>query len=95
MQQARDKLKINCAMVQVRGQSLDHFAVHVNGVGHRRQSWFLFPAFLQIPIGVESDCQGIVDVVSRKAYQFVGTKGTVVEEVDIPEHMKEEVSSSP
>jgi len=62
MQQARDKLKINCAAVQ-------------------------------IPIGVESDLKGIVDLVERKAYQFSGHKGTTVEEIPVPVGLTEEMEA--
>ena len=48
-------------------------------------------ALPQIPIGVESDCKGIIDIVERKAYQFVGAKGNVVEEMPVPGNMAEEV----
>ncbi len=43
-------------------------------------------------MGVESDCKGIIDIVNRKAYQFVGSHGNVVEEMAVPDNMSEEVS---
>jgi len=42
---------------------------------------------LQIPIGLEADFAGIVDIVSMKAFMFTDDLGTT-EEKDIPEDMK-------
>jgi elongation factor G len=39
---------------------------------------------LQIPIGLEADMQGVVDLVSMKALYFDGENGEVVREEDIP-----------
>lgn len=50
---------------------------------------------MQIPIGVESDLKGIVDLVERKAYQFSGHKGTTVEEIPVPVGLTEEVRNRP
>ena len=32
-------------------------------------------AFLQLPIGLESDCKGIIDLVDMKALYFEGPNG--------------------
>ena len=39
---------------------------------------------LQIPIGLEADMEGIVDLVSMKAFYFEGENGELVREKDIP-----------
>lgn len=45
---------------------------------------------LQLPIGIESAFEGVLDVLSMKAYRFEGEKGERVIESEIPENMKEE-----
>ncbi|XP_058824212.1 elongation factor G, mitochondrial [Topomyia yanbarensis] len=47
-------------------------------------------AFIQLPIGVESNCQGIVDLVKQKALYFEGQLGLTVREDDIPQDMRVE-----
>ncbi|CAH3151609.1 unnamed protein product, partial [Porites evermanni] len=47
-------------------------------------------AFAQLPIGVESELKGVIDLVRWKAYYFVGHQGSQVEEGFIPEDMIEE-----
>jgi elongation factor G len=44
---------------------------------------------IQIPIGSESDFQGIVDLVKMKAYIYTTDLGTDIEETEIPESVKE------
>ncbi len=46
---------------------------------------------IQLPIGAEENFQGVVDLVSRKAYTFDGDHGETVIEGDIPEDMKDKV----
>ncbi len=46
---------------------------------------------LKIPIGIASGCKGIIDLVDRKAYQFVGSLCNMVEEMTLPDNMAEEV----
>jgi len=46
---------------------------------------------LQLPIGAESDFKGVIDLLTKKAYQFTGNFGEKVEEIPIPENMKEKV----
>ena len=43
------------------------------------------PVALQIPIGLEADMKGIVDLVSMKAFYFDGEKGELVREESIPD----------
>ncbi len=45
---------------------------------------------LQLPIGLESDLEGIVDLVRMKAIYFDGSQGETIRFEDIPEHMKAE-----
>ncbi len=46
-------------------------------------------AALQIPIGVESDHQGVIDLLTMKALKFEGDFGQIVKEEEIPENLKE------
>jgi elongation factor G len=45
---------------------------------------------MQIPIGLEEAHEGVVDLLTMKAYSFVGTLGKDVKEIDIPEELKED-----
>ncbi len=47
---------------------------------------------LQLPIGLESNLTGVVDIITNKAFEFTGDKGEDVVEVAVPEDMKEEVA---
>lgn len=49
-------------------------------------------AFIQLPIGLESNCKGIIDLVTEKAMFFEGPLGTIVREDDIPKEMRTESS---
>lgn len=52
----------------------------------------LKPVPLQIPIGVEDDFIGIVDIISKKAYAWdEESKGMNYFEIDIPDDIKEQV----
>ena len=53
---------------------------------------------MQIPIGLEEKFEGIIDLISRKARYFIGSKGEQVKETEIPaeyidktEEMREEM----
>jgi len=46
---------------------------------------------IQLPIGAEENFQGVVDLISRKAYTFDGDHGEIVIEGEVPEDMKEKV----
>ncbi|WP_240421578.1 elongation factor G [Paenibacillus periandrae] len=48
---------------------------------------------IQLPIGSESDFDGIIDLVEQKAHIFKDDKGEVIDIVDIPEEFKEQVES--
>lgn len=43
---------------------------------------------MQLPIGLEDNHEGVVDVICHKAFHFSGKKGEIVEEVAVPETMK-------
>ena len=45
---------------------------------------------MQIPIGLEESHEGVVDLLRMKAFDFVGTLGIDVKEIEIPEDLKEE-----
>ncbi|KAI0237439.1 Elongation factor G, mitochondrial [Lamellibrachia satsuma] len=44
-------------------------------------------AYLQIPIGLESNCKGLVDLIQRKAVYFRDPHGVKIEYEDVPENM--------
>lgn len=44
-------------------------------------------AFIQLPIGTESNCKGVVDLIARKAIYFDGEFGEQVRYDDIPKDM--------
>ncbi len=46
---------------------------------------------IQLPMGVEKDFLGSIDLVERKAYTFDGPAGEKVVEMEIPEDMKDKV----
>jgi len=45
---------------------------------------------VMIPIGLESDFQGLIDLLNRKAFYFEGEQGEKIREEEIPENFKEE-----
>jgi elongation factor G len=48
---------------------------------------------MQLPIGLEAKFEGIVDLVTMKAYRFEGGHGESVVEGEIPEAMRDEVEA--
>ncbi|MBN1849356.1 MAG: elongation factor G [Deltaproteobacteria bacterium] len=48
--------------------------------------------FMQIPIGLEGDFEGIVDLISMKAVYFEGAFGEVLRTEEIPGHLLKEAS---
>ncbi|XP_051174270.1 elongation factor G, mitochondrial [Leptopilina boulardi] len=48
-------------------------------------------AFIQLPIGKESETQGIIDLVHQKALYFDGSYGETVRQDEIPQNMRAEV----
>ncbi len=47
---------------------------------------------IQLPIGIEGDFNGVVDLVKKKAFTFSGEHGEKMDEIDIPADMKSDVS---
>merc|ERR1719431_530834 len=45
-------------------------------------------AFIQLPIGLESDCKGVVDIVNERAIYFQGDFGTDIVFDEIPAEMR-------
>lgn len=41
-------------------------------------------AAIQIPIGLDQDLKGIVDIIEEKAYLFEGASGDEMKEIDVP-----------
>lgn len=48
-------------------------------------------AAVQVPIGVESNLVGLVDLVFMKAHMFSGAYGQTITETEVPDEMKEQV----
>ena len=42
----------------------------------------------QIPIGLENDLKGVVDLITMKAYYFDGDNGEIIREEEIPENLQ-------
>ncbi|KAG5328617.1 EFGM factor, partial [Acromyrmex charruanus] len=49
-------------------------------------------AFIQLPIGLESNTKGIIDIIAQKAIYFEGNFGEIVREDEIPKDMNAEVN---
>lgn len=47
-------------------------------------------AFMQLPIGLEGNTKGIIDIVSQKALYFEGNNGEIIREDEIPKDMRAE-----
>jgi len=45
---------------------------------------------MQIPIGLESELEGVVDLVTMKALYFDGDNGEIIREEEIPENLQDE-----
>jgi elongation factor G len=48
---------------------------------------------MQIPIGLENEAEGVVDLVSMKALYFDGDNGEIVREAEIPQNLLEEAKA--
>ncbi len=60
--------------------------------GQVRDKLKLNAIFLQIPIGLEGDLEGVVDLVKMKAIYFEGENGEIVREDEIPAHLIDEAT---
>ncbi|EFA04773.2 elongation factor G, mitochondrial [Tribolium castaneum] len=47
-------------------------------------------AFIQLPIGLEGDCKGVIDLIQRKALYFEGNFGDQIRIDEIPKDMRSE-----
>jgi elongation factor G len=47
----------------------------------------------QLPIGAEDNFSGVIDLMNRKAIKFTGNFGEKMEDIEIPEDMKEKVET--
>ncbi len=52
------------------------------------------PVLMQLPIGLEENHRGVVDLVKMKGYLFHGDNGEEIEEIDIPTDMVEEAEAA-
>ena len=59
-----------------------------------REKLNLNPVLLQLPIGLEDKFEGVVDLVTQKAFRFEGANGEKIIESPIPEGMKAEVAKA-
>ena len=48
---------------------------------------------VQLPIGAEETMCGVIDLLTQKAYEFKGTNGEQINEIEIPADMKEKVET--
>ena len=46
---------------------------------------------IQLPIGAEENMRGVVDLLTRQAYEFKGQFGEQVKKIEIPDEMKETI----
>ncbi len=58
-----------------------------------REQLSLNPVLVQLPIGKEDTFNGIVDLISGKAYGFEGDSKGTLKEIDIPAEMKEDIET--
>jgi elongation factor G len=66
-------------------------ASHINVLSQVRQKLNLNAALIQIPIGMENNLEGVIDIIERKAYYFEGKNGEFLVEKEIPQSYIEEV----
>jgi elongation factor G len=58
-----------------------------------REKLDLNAVLMQIPIGLEGDLKGVVDLVTMKAIYFEGANGEVIREAEIPAELREEADA--
>ncbi|MCB0394127.1 MAG: elongation factor G, partial [Bdellovibrionales bacterium] len=69
------------------------------GANHKRvleslkEKLKLNAVFTQLPIGLEDNHKGVIDLVKMKAYFFHGENGETIEETEIPAELKDEAES--
>ena len=57
------------------------------GVAELREKLKLNPVLMQIPVGLEDKHEGVVDLITMKAFFNDGERGETVREEEIPEHL--------
>lgn len=57
---------------------------------HLRSKLMHNAAFVQIPIGIEANTKGLIDLITEKALFFEGKYGEIVKEDEIPQNMRAE-----
>jgi len=60
---------------------------------HLREKLRLNSVMMQIPIGLEADFRGVVDLIRMKALTFEGSDGQIVREEEIPENLRVEAAA--
>lgn len=68
-------------------------ANHMKVLGHLRDKLKFNAALLQLPIGLESDLSGVIDIINRQAIFFEGKSGEVLRRDEIPPEFKETVEA--
>ncbi len=58
-----------------------------------REKLGLNPVLLQIPIGLEENHEGVVDLITMKAVYFDGENGEIIREEEIPSHLLQEAET--
>jgi elongation factor G len=53
----------------------------------------LHPVLMQVPIGLEAEHKGVVDLVTMKAIYFEGDNGEILREAEIPAELQEEAET--
>ncbi|KAJ8939672.1 hypothetical protein NQ318_016616 [Aromia moschata] len=70
---------------------LDRMGANPNRVlSHMRSKMNHNAAFIQLPIGLEGNCKGIVDLITRKSIYFDGNFGEELRYDDVPPEMRTE-----
>lgn len=62
------------------------------GIGQMRSKLRLNCGAVQVPLGLQNNHQGVIDLVTKKAITFGGESGEVLEEHEVPEKMTEMVN---
>ncbi|XP_077297850.1 mitochondrial translation elongation factor G 1 [Arctopsyche grandis] len=69
-------------------------ADHKRVIGQLRSKLKHNASFIQLPIGLEKECEGIVDIVTNEAVYFDGKFGETIRKDEVPKDMRAEVESS-
>jgi len=61
-------------------------------LGQLREKLGMDPVLLQLPIGLEGDFRGVVDLIKMKALYFEGAHGEIIREEEVPTDMVEQAT---